>query len=151
VPPASDLGTTVTDTLDKNLGLKTFFNGTVNSASIVEIHGKQDQGDAAEGRDAARVRAMGIRDRPTSPGSPWQNGYAERLIGTLRRECLDQMVIFGEAHLRRILSAYAVYYNQARTHLALQKDAPLHRAVQRSGVIVAIPILAGLHHQYVRI
>ena len=55
--------------------------------------------------------AMGIRDRPISPGSPWQNGYAERLIGTLRRECLDQMVIFSEAHLRRILSAYAAYYN----------------------------------------
>ena len=99
----------------------------------------------------SRVRAMGIRDRPISPGSPWQNGIAERLIGTLRRECLDQMVICGEAHLRRILSAYAVYYNQARTHLALQKDAPLRRAVQRSGAIVAIPILAGLHHQYVRI
>jgi transposase InsO family protein len=99
----------------------------------------------------SRVRAMGIRDRPISPGSPWQNGYAERLIGTLRRECLDQMVIFGETHLRRVLSAYAVYYNQARTHLALQKDAPLHREVQRSGTIVAIPVLAGLHHQYVRI
>ena len=76
---------------------------------------------------------------------------AERLIGTLRRECLDQMLIFGEAHLRRILSAYAAYYNQVRTHLALHKDAPLHRAVQRSGIIVGIPILAGLHHQYVRI
>jgi Integrase core domain len=76
---------------------------------------------------------------------------AERLIGTVRRECLDRMLIFGEPHLRRTLSAYAVYYNQARTHLALQKDAPLHRAVQRSGVIIAIPILAGLHHQHVRI
>jgi transposase InsO family protein len=99
----------------------------------------------------SRVRAMGIRDRPISPGSPWQNGIAERLIGTLRRECLDQVVIFSEMHLRRILSAYVAYYNQARTHLALQKDAPLHRAVQRSGAILAIPILAGLHHQYVRI
>ena len=99
----------------------------------------------------SRVRAMGIRDRPISPGSPWQNGYAERLIGTLRRECLDRMLIFGESHLRRVLASYTAYYNQARTHLALQKDAPLHRAVQRSGVIVAIPILAGLHHQYVRI
>ena len=99
----------------------------------------------------SRVRAMGIRDRPIAPGSPWQNGSAERLIGTLRCECLDQMLVFGEAHLRRILSAYAAYYNQARTHLALQKDAPSHRAVQRSGAIVAIPILAGLHHQYVRI
>jgi transposase InsO family protein len=99
----------------------------------------------------SRVRAMGIRDRPISPGSPWQNGIAERLIGTLRRECLDQMVICGEAHLRQILSAYSAYYNQARTHLALQKDAPLSRAVQRTGAIAAIPILAGLHHQYVRI
>jgi transposase InsO family protein len=99
----------------------------------------------------SRVRAMGIRDRPISPLSPWQNGIAERFIGTLRRECLDQVAIFGEMHLRRILSDNAAYYNQARTHLALQKDAPLHRAVQRSGAIVAFPILAGLHHQYVRI
>jgi hypothetical protein len=98
-----------------------------------------------------RVRAMGIRDRPISPGSPWQNGIAERLIGTLRRECLDQIIIFGETHLRRVLASYAAYYNQTRTHLALQKNAPLRRAVQRSGAIVAIPILAGLHHQYVRI
>src|SRR5262249_61949142 len=99
----------------------------------------------------SRFRTMGIRDRPISPGSPWQNGIAERLIGTLRRECLDQILIFSETPLRRNLSAYAAYYNQARTHLALQKDAPLRRTVQRSGAIVAIPILAGLHHQYVRI
>ena len=98
-----------------------------------------------------RVRAMGIRDRPISPGSPWQNGIAERLIGILRRECLDRILIFGEAHLRRSLSSYAAYYNQARTHLALQKDAPLRRTVQRTGAIVATPILAGLHHLYVRI
>jgi transposase InsO family protein len=94
---------------------------------------------------------MGIRDRPIAPRSPWQNAIAERLIGTLRRECLDQMLIFGEAHLRRTLSAYASYYNEARTHLALQKDAPQHRAVQRFGAVISIPILAGLHHQYVRI
>ena len=92
-----------------------------------------------------------VGDRPTSPGSPWQNGHAERLIGTVRRECLDRMLIFGEQHLRRVLALYAAYYNQARTHLALGKDAPLGRATQRSGVIVAIPILSGLHHQYVRI
>ena len=98
-----------------------------------------------------RLRAMGIRDKPIAPASPWQNGCAERLIGTLRRECLDQILISGEAHLRRVLSAYAAYYNQARTHLALHKDAPSHRSVQRSGAIVGIPILAGLHHQYVRI
>jgi transposase InsO family protein len=98
-----------------------------------------------------RLRAMGIRDRPISPGSPWQNCYVERLIGTARRECLDRMLIFGERHLRHILASYAGYYNQVRTHLALDKNAPLNRAVQRSGSIVSIPILGGLHHQYVRI
>jgi hypothetical protein len=87
---------------------------------------------------------MGIRDRPISPGSPWQNPYVERLISTVRRECLDRILIFGEAHLRQILSAYA-------THLALGKDAPLGRAVQRTGAFVGIPILSGLHHHYVRI
>jgi transposase InsO family protein len=99
----------------------------------------------------ARVRAMGIRDRPISPGWPWQNGIVERLIGTLRRECLDQMVICSESHLRRILSVYAAYYNKTRTHLALNKDAPLQRTVQWFGRIAAIPVLAGLHHHYVRI
>jgi transposase InsO family protein len=98
-----------------------------------------------------RVSAMGIRDRPISPGSPWQNGYAERLIGSVRRECLDRVLIFGEAHLRQILTMYASYYNETRTHLSLDKDAPLPRAVQRCGTIVATPILSGLHHQYVRI
>ena len=99
----------------------------------------------------SRLRAMGIRDRPISPRSPWQNGYAERLIGTVRRECLDRMLIFGEAHLRRILSLYAIYYNESRTHLSLHKDAPLHRAIQRSGTVVAVPVLGGLHHRYARI
>jgi transposase InsO family protein len=99
----------------------------------------------------SRVRAMGIRDRPISPGSPWQNPYVERLIGTVRRECLDRMLIFGESHLRQILCSYAAYYNEVRTHLALGKDAPLGRAVQRTGAIVGIPILSGLHHHYVRI
>ena len=70
----------------------------------------------------AEREAMGIRDRPISPGSPWQNPYVERLIGTVRRECLDQMLVFGEAHLRQILSANAAYYNQVRTHLALAKE-----------------------------
>jgi transposase InsO family protein len=94
---------------------------------------------------------MGIRDRPISPGSPWQNPYVDRLIGTVRRECLDRMLILDEAHLRQILSFYAAYYNEVRTHLALGKDAPVGRAVQRFGTIVAIPILSGLHHHYVRI
>ncbi|MGI8525548.1 MAG: integrase core domain-containing protein, partial [Pseudolabrys sp.] len=98
-----------------------------------------------------RVRAMGIRDRPISPGSPWQNGPVERLIGTLRRECLDHVLIFGEAHLRKILTFYASYYNQSRTHLSLRKDAPIGRSIQRYGTITATPVLAGLHHCYARI
>jgi len=98
-----------------------------------------------------RVMAMGIRDRPISARSPWQNGHMERLIGTLRRECLDRMLIFGETHLRQILTTYAYYYNDSRTHLSLRKDTPLGRAVQRYGNIAATPVLSGLHHRYARI
>jgi transposase InsO family protein len=65
---------------------------------------------------------MGIRDHPTAPHSPWQNGHAERLIGSIRRECLDHLVVFGEAHLRHVLKAYAAYYNQIRTRLSLDQD-----------------------------
>src|SRR3979411_3338242 len=71
-----------------------------------------------------RLRSIGIRDRPTSPRSPWQNGHAERLIGSIRRECLDHVVVFGERHLRHVLLLYMKYYNGARTHLSLEKDAP---------------------------
>lgn len=93
---------------------------------------------------------MGIRDHPVTPRSPWENGHVERLIGSIRRECLDHVVVFGEAHLRRILKAYAAYYNRVRTHLSLDKDAPNCRPAQRIGNVVALPILGGLHHQYVR-
>ena len=98
-----------------------------------------------------RVRAMGIRDRPISPRSPWQNPYVETRDETVRRECLDHVLIFGERHLRRILTLYSLYYNETRTHLGLEKDAPLRRATQRSGTIIATPILSGLHHRYARI
>src|ERR1700716_3553666 len=98
-----------------------------------------------------RLRAMGIRDKPTAPASPWQNGFAERLIGSIRRECLDHIIVFGEAHLRRILKSYARYYNETRTHLALDKDAPLSRTVKRAGRILCCPVLGGLHHEYIRI
>jgi transposase InsO family protein len=98
-----------------------------------------------------RLRSMGIRDRPTSPRSPWQNGYAERLIGSIRRECLDHVVVFGERHLRHVLHSYMNYYNETRTHLSLDKDAPLSRTVERAGRILCRPILGGLHHKYVRI
>jgi hypothetical protein len=98
-----------------------------------------------------RLRAMGIRDKPIAPGSPWQNGFAERLIGSIRRECVDHIVVLGEAHLRRILTKYAAYYNELRTHRSLGKDAPIHRAVQHVGCIAAVPVLGGLHHHYCRI
>src|ERR1700736_2501597 len=98
-----------------------------------------------------RLRAMGIRDKPTAPASPWQNGFAERLIGSIRRECVDHMIVLGEAHLRRILKSYADYYNSVRTHRSLNKDAPVSRLVQRAGVIRSRAILGGLHHHYVRV
>jgi transposase InsO family protein len=97
-----------------------------------------------------RLRAMGIRDRPITPASPWQNGFAERLIGSIRRQCLDHIIVLGEAHLLRILKSYARYYNGVRTHRSLNKDAPVSRSVQRSGVIRSLTILGGLHHHYSR-
>ena len=98
-----------------------------------------------------RLRSMGIRDRPTSPRSPWQNAYVERMIGSLRRECLDHVLIFGERHLRHVLKSYSVYYNETRTHLGLGKDCPLPRPIQRIGTIAATAVLSGLHHSYARI
>jgi len=98
-----------------------------------------------------RIRAMGIRDRPTAPRSPWQNGYAERLIGSIRRECLDHVIVFGERHLRQLLRSYQQYYNGSRTQLALAKDSPLTRSVQRIGSILPVSVLGGLHHHCVRL
>src|ERR1700752_5181767 len=98
-----------------------------------------------------RLRAMGIRDKPIAPASPWQNGFAERLIGSIRRECLDHIIVLGEAHLRRSLSSYAAYYNSVRTHRSLNKDAPVSRPVQRIGSIKSHAILGGLHHHYARV
>ena len=98
-----------------------------------------------------RLRAMGIRDKPIAPRSPWQNGFAERLIGSIRRECVDHILVVSEAHLRRILKAYARYYNDIRTHWSLDKDAPLSRPVQRTGIINSHAVLGGLHHHYVRV
>jgi transposase InsO family protein len=98
-----------------------------------------------------RLAAMGLRDRPTAPRSPWQNGHVERLIGSIQRECLDHVVILGEADLRRVLARYADYYNNCRTHRSLTNDTPIHRAIERLGILTARPILGGLHHQDCRI
>ena len=98
-----------------------------------------------------RLRAMGIRDKPIAPGSPWQNSFAERLIGSIRRECVDHVIALGEQHLRQVLKSYASYYNSARTHRSLDKDSPVSRPVQRIGRIVSHALVGGLHHQYARI
>jgi transposase InsO family protein len=98
-----------------------------------------------------RLRGLGIRDRPVAPKSPWQNAYIERLIGSARRECIDHVIVLGESHLRRIMSRYAAYYNETRTHLSLGKDAPKGRAIERFGRITAQPLVGGLPHRYARI
>src|SRR5206468_12097837 len=98
-----------------------------------------------------RMRTVALRGRPISPRSPWLSPYVVRLSGTLRRECLDHVLIYGERHLRRILTLYSLYYNETRTHLGLGKDAPLRRSIQRSGILIVTPILSGLHHRYARI
>jgi putative transposase len=99
-----------------------------------------------------RVHALGIRDVKTAPRSPWQNPYVERLIGTLRRECLDHMVVLNETHLRRLLRDDRAYYHSVRTHLSLNKDTPEPRPVEHpdQGGIVEIPMVGGLHHRYTR-
>jgi transposase InsO family protein len=99
-----------------------------------------------------RVAALGLNDVPTAPRSPWQNAYAERFIGSLRRECLDHVIVLNERHLHRILVSYSRYYNRSRTHLALAKDAPNPRRVHERGLgeVLASPEVGGLHHRYVR-
>jgi putative transposase len=96
--------------------------------------------------------AMGIEEVLTAPRSPWQNAYAERLIGSIRRECLDHVIIANARGLRHVVTAYVEYYLKSRTHLALHKDAPVPRSVATpaDGQIVAISHLGGLHHRYER-
>jgi transposase InsO family protein len=99
-----------------------------------------------------RVGEMGIREVLTAPRSPWQNAYAGRFIGSLRRECLDHIVVFNESSLRHILKEYFEYYEHSRTHLALEKDAPEPRAIQlrEAGTVIELPQVGGLHHRYER-
>jgi transposase InsO family protein len=94
---------------------------------------------------------MGNRDHPTAPRSPWQNGHVERLIGSIRSECLDPIVVVGEVSLHRTLKAYARYFNEVRTHRSLEKDAPETRPAQFIGLVLSRPVLGGLHQYYVRL
>ena len=99
-----------------------------------------------------RLAGLGIREIVTAPQSPWQNPYAERVIGSIRRECLDHLIILGENHLRGILREYVRYYNKSRPHLSLERNAPVPRSVEPSelGAVVAVPQVGGLHHLYTR-
>jgi transposase InsO family protein len=99
----------------------------------------------------ARSERWGSGIGRSVPDRPGKNGIAERLIGTLRRECLDHLMVLGEGHLRCVLAAYSAYYNRTRTHLALGRNSPFERAVQHIGSVIAVPVLGGLHRQYVRI
>ena len=107
--------------------------------------------DSIYGREFRnRVQSLGLKEVICAPRSPWQNAYVERLIGSIRRECLEHVVILSQRHLRRLLRSYVAYYHRSRTHLALAKDAPEPRAILRRGNIVAIPQAGGLHHRYER-
>jgi len=99
-----------------------------------------------------RIADMGIREVLIAPRAPWQNPFAERLIGSIRRECLDHVLVLNERHLRRLLRAYLAYYNTTRPHQALRNDSPLPRDVHQPalGNVLAIPLVAGLHHRYHR-
>ena len=99
-----------------------------------------------------RVKHLGIEEVITAPRSPWQNPFAERVIGSIRRECLNHLIVFNEAHLRRILTRYFAYYHESRTHLSLDRNAPVPREVEppSNGRVIAIPRLGGLHHRYTR-
>jgi putative transposase len=100
-----------------------------------------------------RVEAMGITEVITAPRSPWQNAFVERVIGSIRRECLDHILVFNERHLHRVLFSYVDYYHRSRTHLSLDKDCPDPRPImpRRIGKVIAIPKVGGLHHRYERL
>jgi putative transposase len=109
--------------------------------------------DGVFGRDfVRRVEAMGIKEVITAPGSPWQNPYCERVIGSIRRECLDHIIVLNERHLMRVLRGYTSYYHSSRTHQSLDNDCPDPRPIepQERGDVVALPQVGGLHHRYVR-
>lgn len=110
-------------------------------------------GDAKYGFGVKRrITALGIKDIVTTPASPWENAYVERVIGSIRRECLDRLIVLNETHLRRVLKEYLSYYHDHRTHLGLDRDTRTTRQVEcrGKGNVVALPLLGGLHHRYMR-
>jgi putative transposase len=125
---------------------------------VVEAFSEQDaqrylirDRDSIYGRAfRSRVEILGLSEVITAPRSPWQNAFVERLISSIRRECLNHVIVLSERHLRHLLKKYLTYYHQSRTHLALVKDAPEPRAIMRRGAIIVIPQVGGLHHRYER-
>jgi putative transposase len=103
-------------------------------------------------RFRTRVKSLGIEELVTAPRSPWQNPYVERIIGSIRRECLNHVTIFNGRYLRKVLKSYAKYYHEARTHLSLDKQSPVPRSIEppEQGKVVAIPHGGGLHHEYLK-
>lgn len=112
----------------------------------------RDRDSIYGGRFRNRVKNLGIDEVLTAPRSPWQNPYVERIIGSIRRECLNHVIIINERHLRRQLKSYSIYYHEARTHLSLDKQSPVPRSIEppEQGKVVAIPHVGGLHHEYRR-
>jgi len=110
----------------------------------------RDRDQVYGARFCRQAATLDMREVVIAPRSPWQNAYAERVIGSIRRECLDHVVVIGERHLRAILAKYVNYYNATRTHLSLAKDAPEPRNVQREGRVIEVPRVGGLHHEYLR-
>ena len=99
-----------------------------------------------------RVQAMRIKEVWSAPASPWQRALVERLIGSIRRECLNHMIVLDQSHLRRILRSYFSYYHESRTHLSLKRNSPIRRKVEPPGTgrVISVPQLGGLHHRYQR-
>ena len=126
----------------------------VEACALEETPGNliRDRDQVYGERFSRQARALNIREVVIAPRSPWQNAYAERVIGSIRRECLDHLVVIGERHLKRLLSEYVHYDNTTRTHLSVAKDAPEPRSVQppSQGRVVEMPRVGGLHHEYLR-
>ena len=133
--------------------LSTIWPGWRSSLYIVQPEGVVRDRDGIYGSDFEhRVASMGIEQIRTAERSPWQNPYVERVIGSIRRECLDYVIIFNQRHLRRVLCDYLDYYHRSRTHLGLEKDCPVTRPAEPidAGDIQTEPIFGGLHHRYSR-
>ncbi|MEM7311172.1 MAG: integrase core domain-containing protein [Planctomycetota bacterium] len=136
----------------RNLALRNQLSALEHSAKRPRIESSIHDGDGSYGWEFRRaLKVLGTEPLLTAPRSPWPKCYVERVIGSLRRECTDHVIAFGENHLRRLLTEYVAYYNAARPHQSLDGNSPEPRGVEAVGEIVAAPVLGGLHHRYSRV